>query len=203
MRLAHALISLSVLALLATGWLVKWSPSVAVSASDWHELAGIGLTLGLLLRIWLLFTGTGPAHWSALLPRRDDWHKLGMTLRCYATLGRSPLPKWYAHNPLWAPVYLFMLFILVVQTLTGLFMESWPLLAGFYLPSVHDFWSPVILVFSGVHILTVLLHDAKGGAADVSAVINGHRIFMVEDVDVPGTGSVHTVSLDQIGKPGK
>jgi len=203
MRLAHALIGLSVLALLATGWLVQWSPSVAESASDWHDLASIGLILGLLLRTGLLFTGTGPAHWSALLPRRADLHKMGMTLRFYATLGRSPLPKWYAHNPLWAPVYLFMLFILVLQTLTGLFMESWPVAGGFYLPSVHAFWAPVILGFSAVHMLTVLLHDAKGGAADVSAMINGHRIFMVEEVDVPGTASVHTVSLDQIGKPGK
>jgi len=203
MRLAHGLIALSVLALIASGWLVKLAPGVAKSASEYHDLAGIGLTLGLLLRISLLFAGKGPAHWKALLPVHADLHRIGMTLRFYATMGKSPLPKWYAHNPLWAPFYLFILFILVLQTLTGLLMDAWPVVGGFYLPSVHDFWAPVILGFSCLHIFTAVLHDAKGTAADVSAIINGHRIFVVEDTDALRDGTAHTVALDQIGKARK
>ncbi len=201
MRLAHALIGLSVIVLIATGWLMKLAPGIAESASEYHDLASIGLTLGLLLRVRLFFTGKGPAHWKALLPGQADLHKVAMTLRFYATMGKSPLPKWYAHNPLWAPVYLFILLILVLQTLTGLLMEVWPVIGGFYLPSVHDFWALVILGFSCLHIITVVFHDAKGTASDVSAMINGHRIFMVEDADLPQTPGVQSVSLDRIGKP--
>ncbi|MFQ5643552.1 MAG: cytochrome b/b6 domain-containing protein [Thiogranum sp.] len=200
-RLAHGLIALSVIALMASGWLVKLAPGVAESASEYHDLAGIGLTLGLLLRIVLLFAAKGSAHWKALLPGRADLHGMAMTLRFYATMGKSPLPKWYAHNPLWAPLYLFILLILVLQTLTGLLMEAWPLIGGFYLPLVHDFWAPVILGFSCLHVVTVVLHDAKGGAADVSAMINGHRIFIVEDVDLPPVPGVQSVPLDRVGKP--
>jgi len=109
--------------------------------------------------------------------------------------------KWYAHNPLWAPVYLLVLIILVVQTLTGLLMETHTVMWGFYLPSVHDVWSTVILVFACLHVIAVVLHDAKGTAADVSAMINGHRIFIPEDADLPYPPSVQAVSLDQIRKP--
>ena len=109
MRLAHWLIALSVLTLLATGWLVKLAPSVANSASEAHKLASIGLTLGLILRIWLLIAGPATARWNALLPVRADIDKISAMLRFYLTMGRSPLPKWYAHNPLWAPLYLLSL----------------------------------------------------------------------------------------------
>ena len=66
---------------------------------------------------------------------------------------------------------------------------------------VHDYWAPVILVFVCLHITAVVLHDAKGTAADVSAMINGHRIFIPEDADSPLTPNVQAVSLDQVRKP--
>ncbi len=200
-RLAHWLIALSVIVLMATGWLVKMTPSVAQSASEYHELASIGLTLGLILRLWLLFFGPAPAHWGALIPQRTDVPKMSMMLRFYVTGGKSPLPKWYAHNPLWAPIYFIILAILFLQALTGLLMESHPLMWGFYLPSVHDFWAPVILVFTCVHVIAVVFHDVKGKAADVSAMLNGHRIFIVEDADSPPMQNIQTISLDQIKKP--
>lgn len=201
MRLAHWLIALSVIVLLATGWLVKLAPSVANSASESHKLASIGLTLGLILRIGLLIAGPVTARWKALLPVRADIDKISAMLRFYLTMGRSPLPKWYAHNPLWAPLYLFILIILVVQALSGLLMEAHPLMLGFYLPSVHDFWATVILVFSCLHVIAVVLQDAKGTASDVSAMINGHRIFIVEDVDTMHAQGTQTIPLEQIRKP--
>jgi Ni/Fe-hydrogenase 1 B-type cytochrome subunit len=198
MRLAHWLIALPVIALMATGYLIKLTPSVAESASDYHDLASVGLLLGLVLRLWLLLFGPDPARLKALVPVRADIEKMGMMLRFYITMGKSPLPKWYTHNPLWAPVYLFVLFVLLIQTLTGLLMEAHPLILGFYLPSVHDFWAPVILLFTGMHIISVVLHDAKGTASDVSGMINGHRIFIVEDVDILQTREVQSISVDQI-----
>ncbi|MEN8763751.1 MAG: cytochrome b/b6 domain-containing protein [Thiogranum sp.] len=201
MRLAHWLIALSVIALMATGWLVKLAPSVANSASDYHNLASIGLTLGLILRVWLLFFGPGPAHWKALVPVPADIHKMGMMLRFYLTVGKAPQPKWYAHNPLWAPLYLLVLIILLVQALTGLLMETHPLIWGFYLPSVHGLLATVTLIFACLHVITVVLHDAKGTTADVSAMINGYRIFIVDDADTMQSQEIQTISMEQIRKP--
>lgn len=198
-RLAHWLIALSVMVLIATGWLVKSAPSVARSASDYHDMASVGLILGLALRLGLLLFGSRVAHFRALIPTPADLNTIGLTLRFYATMARSPLPKWYAHNPLWAPVYLLVLLALAVLVASGLLMESHPVLLGFYLPSVHDFWATPILVFTGLHIVAVTLHDAKGTASDVSAMINGHRIFQVEDVDGMQAHNVQTVSPDKIG----
>lgn len=200
MRLAHWLIALPVIVLIATGWLLDQAPSVAESASRYHDLASVGLILGLLLRLWLLFFGKDSGHWKALMPARTDIPRIGAMLRFYATLGRTPIPKWYAHNPLWAPLYLVVVVILVVQALTGLLMESYPVIGGFYLPFVHDFWATVILVFACLHVIVVVLHDAKGTTSDVSAMINGHKIFVVEDVEGMRAPDVHSVSLDQIGK---
>ena len=198
LRLAHWLIALSVLALIATGWLMKLAPSVAGAASDGHDLAGFALTLGLALRLYLLFAGTGAAHWRALLPARADLGKAGVMLRFYLSLGRTPLPRWYAHNPLWTPFYVLILLILALQAATGMMMETWPVLGGFYLPAVHDFWAPVILTFSGLHIIAVVLQDARGAASDVSAMINGHRIFVVEELDTSVQRDLQAVPLDQI-----
>ncbi len=200
LRLAHWLIALSVLVLIATGWLMKLAPAMAGAAGESHNLAGFLLTAGLALRLFLLFAGIGAAHWRALVPARGDLGKAGMMLRFYLSLGRTPLPRWYAHNPLWAPLYALLLLILVLETATGLLMDTWPVLAGFYLPSVHAFWTPVILAFSGMHILTVIAQDAKGTASDVSAMINGHRIFVVEPLDNPPRQDIQSIPLDQIRK---
>jgi len=201
MRLAHWLLAFSVIALIATGWLIKLAPGVAEASSDYHRLAGTGLILGLILRIWLLLSGTGPAHWKALVPEHGDVQKIGMMLRFYMTGGKSPLPKWYAHNPLWAPVYFFILIVLVLQAMTGLLMEAYPVIWRFYLPSVHAFWAPVILVFSCLHFIAVMLNDAKGTGSDVSAMINGHRIFVVDDVDTKQAQDFPAIPIDRIGKP--
>ncbi len=201
MRLAHWLLAFSVMLLIATGWLMEWAPSIADTSSNWHRLAGIGLTLGLFLRLWLLFFASGPAHWKALVPVRADVRKMGMMLRFYLTRGKSPLPKWYAHSPLWAPVYLVILAILGVQTVTGLLMEAYPVAWMFYLPSVHEFWAVVVLVFSCLHIIAVIWHDAKGTSSDVSAMLNGYRIFIVEEPEAGNGQTIQSIRLDRINKP--
>jgi Ni/Fe-hydrogenase 1 B-type cytochrome subunit len=198
-RLAHWLIALSVMVLIATGWLIKSAPSVAQSASDYHDVASVGLILGLALRLGLLAFGSRAAHFRALIPGPSDVNAIGLTLRFYATMARSPLPKWYAHNPLWAPLYLALLLVLAVQVASGLLLESHPVLLGFYLPSVHDFWATAIVIFTFLHIVAVALHDAKGTASDVSAMINGHRIFLIEDVEGMQAQNVQSVSLDKVG----
>lgn len=200
LRLAHGLIALSVLVLAASGWLIQESPSVAEAASDWHDVFSVFLILGLALRLWLLLFGKGPAHWRELLPGRSDLDRIGATLRFYVTLGKAPLPRWYAHNPLWAPLYLLILAILLLQTLTGLLMDKHPLVWMFYLPHTHAFWADVTLVFIAAHLLAVVLHDVKGTGSDVSAMLNGHRIFISEETEQAASVDVQIVSVDAIQK---
>lgn len=199
LRLAHWGMALSVLALMATSWLLKWTPSVATAASDYHVIAGAFLMLSLLLRLWLLVTGKEVAGWQALVPTRKSVDAMLKTLQFYITLGNSPMPGWYAHNPLWVPLYGLLFSILVVMSLTGFFMPEHPVALGFYLPAVHKALAPFIWFFVVAHIVAVIMHDAKAKHSDISGMINGYRIFEIKPLEPPaGESGVHKISLDQI-----
>jgi hypothetical protein len=71
---------------------------------------------------------------------------------------------------------------------------------GFYVPSVHEFWARFILWFSVFHIATVVMHDYKKQTADISAMVNGYRLFLIER-GRGGTGvddPVQIISLDSL-----
>jgi len=52
-----------------------------------------------------------------------------------------------------------------------------------------------------LHVITVVLHDAKGTEADVAALINGHRVFIVEAADTMHAQGIQTISLGPISTP--
>lgn len=194
LRLSHWMLALSTLALIATGWLSKHAPSVAQAASDWHYIVGSVFTIGLILRIWLLFTDKGMGHAKHLI---DDVQpaKIWQMAKFYLSLGKTPLPRWFAHNPFWAPVYLFIFAFMLATALSGHFQASHPVVFGLYLPSIHAGMANIIAVFALFHIVAVVLHDLKGEHADVSAMINGRRQFVVKPID---SGGVHKISIDDL-----
>jgi Ni/Fe-hydrogenase 1 B-type cytochrome subunit len=75
--------------------------------------------------------------------------------------------------------------------------NEFPVVLGFYLPSVHEFLASIILGFTVLHLVTVVLHDFKGTASDISAMINGYKVFVIQKQE---SSAVHTVSLDQLKK---
>ncbi len=180
LRLSHWLMAIAVLLLAATGWLIKMTPSVANAASDYHYLLAIPLTIGLGLRAWLLLADKGVGHWSRLVPEARERRAYKPLILFYVSFGRMPLPKWYAQNPLWKPVYIVILFVLLLQILTGMNSVEHPVVLGFYLPQLHDIFASIILAFTAAHIIAVVLHDYKGTASDISAMVHGHRIFVVD-----------------------
>ncbi len=202
LRLAHWGMALSVLVLLATSWLLEWSPSVAKAASDYHVIAGAFLMLSLLLRLWLLITDKTVAGWQALVPSRKSLDAMMKTARFYISLGNMPLPGWYAHNPLWVPVYGMVLVVLFIMALSGFFMPSHPVMMGFYLPTIHKSMATLVWIFTFAHIIAVVMHDAKAKHSDVSGMINGYRIFELKPLDTgespTGGQGVHKVSIDKI-----
>ena len=201
MRLAHWSIALSVLTLTATGWLVARAPSVAAGAADLHGYAASVLMAGLALRIWLLFSDRSVGGWEALVPARANLPAMKQMLMFYLTFGKMPLPNWYAHNPLWVPLYALLYLFLVVMAMTGIFMEEHPLVARIYLPSVHSDFAAIIAGITMVHVITVVLQDIKGKRGDVSAMLNGYKLFETQKPDQPGfMKQSPRVSIDAIGR---
>jgi Ni/Fe-hydrogenase 1 B-type cytochrome subunit len=183
-----------------TGWLIEMAPSVANAASDYHYILAAVLVGGLALRVGLLLFDKGVGHWHKLLPEEKERQTYKSMFLFYLSLGKMPLPKWYAHNPTWKPVYILFFAVLLLQILTGLVRDNHPIVLGFYLPGVHEFIASIILGFAVLHIAAVIIHDFKGTAADISAMINGHKIFVIQKPENSESPTVHPISLDQLKK---
>jgi Ni/Fe-hydrogenase 1 B-type cytochrome subunit len=195
LRLSHACIGVAALVLLFTGWLVAESPSLADSALDLHYLASSFLIFGLVVRAVLMFAGKEHERLPGLFPASSELHAMAKTLRFYISLGKSPMPGWYAQNPLWKPVYLVTYIALIVLVITGVAMPDKSLMLGFYLPSVHTFWAQLVFWFTVLHIGSVVMHDYRNRTADISAMVNGYRLFLI---DSNQAGSVTEKTLQRI-----
>jgi len=197
-RLAHWSIALSSLVLMLSGWLLAESPSLAEDSSELHSVAASVLFFGLLLRSLLMFAGRPHERLSGLIVEASEFRTIIETGRFYLSLGKTALPDWYAQNPLWKTLYLFVYLVLYIQVISGALMPDDDSLFGFYLPSVHAWWARVLVIFAGLHLAAVVLHDYRGKAADVSAMINGYRLFRTgrEQPHRDAEGKVQIVTLD-------
>jgi len=192
LRVGHWLLALCVLALLISGWAL--SSGLADKLQPWrdvHVTAGALLGIALLFRILLLITGRAPTdRWRDCLPlTRQQWHAVRAMLVFYLSLGRVPLPAWYGHNPLWGPLYLLLFALLGLGVATGLLiarhdpssllqLAATPWWLGWTLPEWHLGLAWVTGGFSVAHVLSVFLHDARGTTSEISAMVNGHKIFL-------------------------
>lgn len=196
LRWSHWLSAAAVLLLLPSGWLMARTSAGAQLWRDLHFVAGYVLLLALLLRAWLLVFGRAAEHWRDLVPRGPQRTAAWRTARFYLSLGRAPLPAWYAHNPLWAPVYVGWWLLLAVQLATGFGPDAIAAM-GLAPDYWHSLLSHAIAMLVAAHVAAVFVHDLKGGGADVSAMINGHRCFQVER-QPPLVKGEQEVSLDAL-----
>lgn len=196
LRLSHWSSALAVVILLGSGWLLVHLPASSGAVRELHLGAGYVLLAALLLRLHLLLFGRGAEQWRDLLPRGPQWQAAGQTLRFYLSLGRAPLPAWFAHNPLWSPVYLLWWLVLAATLVSGL-VPGVLAAAGLQPWWWHSMLAEVTEVLVLAHLVAVFAHDLKGGGADVSAMINGRRCFRTGR----GPASLqdpHSVSLDSL-----
>lgn len=200
LRLAHWGMAFAVLVLLATGWLMTYTHGVNDAALDCHYISGAILAMSLLLRLGLLLFDKTTGQWRALIPQPSQLKAMGEMLRFYLSFAKMPLPKWYAHNPLWAPVYALSFMLLGLLVLSGYLMDEQPFFAGFYLPDAHNFAASVIGFFVILHIISVFLHDLKGTGSDISAMISGYRIFVIPKLQDQPIMKNPSISLDEIMK---
>jgi Ni/Fe-hydrogenase 1 B-type cytochrome subunit len=202
LRIAHWSLAASTMLLLATGWLIAHSPAVVEAAVDLHYLGAAVLVFALALRLFLGFFGRGAERFEHLLPPRSEFRAMRASLLFYLSLGRTAQPRWYAHNPLWKPVYLVMLLVLTVLVITGWLMPDTPVLGGFYLPHLHRWFSDLMALLTVAHLYSVVLQDLKGTSADISAMFSGARYFAIqrEGHASPDVTRV-SIRLDDIDRP--
>lgn len=203
LRLSHALLAVSVLTLLASAWaLAHVRPEFHAGLRAVHVGAGYMLAPTLVFRLYRLATGAGPERWRALLPAARPLAALTAMLRFYVSGGRAALPAYYAHNPLWGPLYLLMFVLLAFAAGTGLWLslagpeagnyyQAMPWLAGYTLTEWHRATYTPVLALVTAHIVAAVLHDWRGAGGDISAIINGYRIFQRRpaNLDTPPTAS--------------
>ncbi len=180
LRVAHWALAGATLLMLVTGWLIANAPTVAAEAAEVHYLGAAVLVFGLALRLFLGFAGKGAERLEHLVPKPSEMTGLRNSALFYLSLGKAPLPNWYAHNPLWKPIYLVWFALLALSALTGWLMPDTPVVGVFYLPRVHQWMANAVFVVTLAHVYSVVLQDLRGQAADTSAMINGHRYFRVE-----------------------
>lgn len=182
LRITHWTLALCTLILLTTGWLMKSFPDQNSTASDVHFVASSLLIAALAVRFWMLLFGRSNEQWGALVPDPHRMKQAGEVLAFYLSLGKSPLPKWYTHNPLWGPLYLLLFFLVLLQIISGLLLlDDTTLLVGISVRHLHELGNTFILWFTLLHLVSSFTHDASNQSADVSAMINGHRFFFVEE----------------------
>lgn len=188
LRVLHWTLALTTLLLLASGWILSadYTPLMA-NLRSLHISAGILLSLALAARLALLVWGHAAEHARDF---RTTLRAMLDTLRFYITAGRAPAAAYYAHNPLWAPLYLLLFAALALQAVSGLtwsyggtadpeYTLALPWLLGWTLPEWHHAGYRVIGVFTLAHVLAVGWHDWKGTGAEISAMFNGHKIFII------------------------
>ncbi len=178
-RLSHWSLAVSTLLLMLTGWLMTNSPYLHNPALAYHNIAAGFFVFGLLLRLVLFFSGKNQQTLSALIPAGQDIDAIKAMLRFYITLGKAPLPNWYAQNPLWKPVYLISYLVFILVALSGLLIPSHTEIAGFFPVSIHQFCAEVIFYFCLLHISSIILHDYKAQRYDISAMIHGYKLFNI------------------------
>jgi Ni/Fe-hydrogenase 1 B-type cytochrome subunit len=201
LRLAHWSLAGSTLLLLGSGWLVANSPSLAESAVEVHYLGAGVLLFALALRLFLGLAGSGAERLEHLWPRASELAGMRASLLFYLSLGKAPMPSWFAHNPLWKPLYLLLFLTLALLALSGWLMPDMPVVAHLYLPHVHSWLANLVGIVTLAHLYSVVLQDLKGRSADVSAMISGQRYFSIErDGLVKPELPQVSIRLDQLGK---
>lgn len=205
LRLIHWVMALAVLILLLSGAVMKSGLVLSEALyqllrDQLHLPAGHLLGVALVIRGYLLARDRGVSGLNALLPKASSLPGIKAGLRFYASFARAPLPRYYAHHPVWAPVYLLWFGLLLLEVGTGLLLEFSALRGPLGLSSQRLLeWhlAPFTLMTALVilHLVSVVLHDLKGAGSDVSGMINGYRTFATGEVP-PATGLTSpTVSI--------
>lgn len=178
LRTVHWSLAVGVSFQLASGWLMGQGIRDPDFWRDWHLMAGQAVLVLLLCRFALLFR-PGADGWRSFVPGATLLRGSRRTLLFYASLGKAPLPNWYAHNPLWALLYPLLAALLLAVGISGVFHDAPYRLAGLTPGTIHSGTVLLLGWLVAAHVVTAVFHDLKGKGAYISAMINGRRYFHV------------------------
>jgi len=187
-RVLHLLMAATVIILMITGWLLHSGMILNDRLYEhllqvWHLPAGNVLIVTLSVRLLLLLFRKDVAGWRALIP--ENVNSVIGVATFYLSMARMTLPGYFAHNPLWKFLYIIWFVILLMASFSGLLLESAWLRSVFRTDTSTMLYQHALLLgpisaFVIGHIITALLHDWKSQTGELSAIINGHKYFTVE-----------------------
>jgi len=169
LRLLHATIALSVVALIASSQLAEWFEHGPYETAIWnlHILSGYVLTVALLTRLLWGLVGPASARW------RDLWHP-ALWKASLANL-RLPSAHRVGHDPVASLAYLFAYGVMALMVVTGLGLaasefQTGPLAAWFgnagwledVLEDPHEAGFVLMLGFVGLHMAALVFHQVRG-----------------------------------------
>ncbi len=150
----------------------------AVFWLEWHHIVGQFIVLLLLARV-VLFFQQGNSHYSRYKISSKDSQTIKETLKFYLSLAHTPLPAWFAFNPLWRALYAIFYIMMILMAFSGLVSSS-HLVLGIYWPSVHQSLATLINAWLVLHLLAVFVHDWKSTVNRISAMLSGVAYFEVD-----------------------
>jgi len=166
LRVVHATLALSIIALIITSQLADWFEHGPYEDTLWnlHTLAGYGLAISLLTRLLWGIVGPSSARW------RDLWHP--SVWKNSLKKMRLPSAHRVGHDPVASLAYLFAYGVMVV---TGLGLaasefQAGPLTAWLghatwledVLKDPHEAGFVLMLGFIGLHMAALVFHQLRG-----------------------------------------
>ena len=169
LRLLHAAIALSVLALITTSQLADWFEHGPYEDTLWnlHILSGYVLATSLLTRLLWGMVGPDSARW------RDLWHPTAWK----DSLKNLRLPSAHrvGHDPIASLAYLFAYGVMALMVVTGLGLAASEFQAGplagwlgnmswleDVLEDPHEAGFVLMLGFIGLHMAALVFHQLRG-----------------------------------------
>jgi cytochrome b len=172
-RLFHWLVVVLVAVLYAT-WRLDWM--------DWHERVGDALLVLLLFRLTWGFVGSDTARFSRFLASpRTAWRHLTQALR------REPDAQ-AGHNPAGGWMVLLLLFLLLGETLTGIFVANdvadvgpltaiTPAAVADAIDALHAILWDALLAAIVLHLLAIVGYAAVKGHNLLLPMITGTKVL--------------------------
>lgn len=169
LRLLHAAIALSVIALIVTSQLAEWFEHGPYEDTLWnlHILSGYVLAAALLTRLLWALVGPTSARW------RDLWHPAVWK----ASLASLRLPDAHrvGHDPIASLAYLFAYGVMALMVVSGLGLAASEFQAGplagwlgnaswleDVLEDPHEAGFILMLGFIGLHMAALVFHQLRG-----------------------------------------
>jgi len=150
-RLFHWIMVLSLTLLTITGFYMHHPYIVATGPRAWvmgtmrfvHEIFGFVLLAVLLMRIYWFFAGNEWARWRAWVPlTKGQWASIRSMLLYYSYQRSEPEPE-IGHNSLATSTYMVIVFLLLLECLTGLVLFS--VVSGSHFLRLTVGWIPHIV----------------------------------------------------------